>query len=111
MKIAVHGRTFSESARPFIQGMFDELRARQIEVQLFAPFREFLDSEGVQHFSDLTYTSEKNLFDARLMASLGGDGTLLEAVSLVGARQTAVIGINVGRLGFWLPCHLSASPT
>lgn len=100
MKIAVHGRTFSESARPFIQGMFDELHTRRIELQLFAPFREFLDLEGVTHGTTATYTSEKDLFDARLMVSLGGDGTLLEAVSLVGARQTAVIGINVGRLGF-----------
>ncbi len=100
MKIAVHGRTFSESARPFIQGMFDELKDRPIEVQLFAPFRHFLDSMQVAHYSDLTYQSASDLFDARLVVSLGGDGTLLETVSLVGARQIAVIGINVGRLGF-----------
>lgn len=100
MKIAVHGRTFSESARPFIQGMFDELRDRPIEVQLFAPFRQFLDSMRVAHYSQLSYQSASDLFDARLVVSLGGDGTLLETVSLVGARQIAVIGINVGRLGF-----------
>jgi NAD+ kinase len=100
MKIAVHGRSFSESARPFIQGMFDELRERPIEVQLFAPFRHFLDIMQVRHYSTQTYSSATDLYDARLVVSLGGDGTLLETVSLVGARQIAVIGINVGRLGF-----------
>ncbi len=100
MKIAVHGRSFSESARPYIQSMFDEIRARQVETQLYLPFREFLDAMGVAHYSELTYTSADDLFDARLIASLGGDGTLLEAVSLVGARQIPVVGINVGRLGF-----------
>ncbi len=100
MKIAVHGRSFSDSARPYIQAMFDEMRVRQVETQLYLPFRKFLDSMGVAHYSRLTYTSDDDLFDARLIASLGGDGTLLEAVSLVGARQIPVVGINVGRLGF-----------
>jgi NAD+ kinase len=100
MKIAVHGRTFTESARPFIQGMFNELRDRDIQVQVYAPFRLFLDSMQVPHYTDQVYTSAEDLFDARLIVSLGGDGTLLETVSLVGPRQIAVIGINVGRLGF-----------
>ncbi len=100
MKIAVHGRTFSESARPFIQAMFNDLRERNSEVQIFEPFRHFLDSMQVLHFSEKMYNSADELFDARLVVSMGGDGTLLEAVSLVGARQIPVVGINVGRLGF-----------
>ena len=100
MKIAVHGRSFSESARPFIQAMLDELHDRGIEIQVYAPFRQFLDSAHVQHYSQKVYDSADDVFDARLIVSLGGDGTLLEAVSLVGARQIPVIGINVGRLGF-----------
>lgn len=100
MKIAIHGRTFSESARPFIQAMFNELRNRRVEIQLFEPFRRFLDSVQVHHFSNHLYNTADELFDARLIVSMGGDGTLLEAVSLVGAREIAVIGINVGRLGF-----------
>ncbi|TDB59829.1 NAD kinase [Arundinibacter roseus] len=100
MKIAVHGRTFSESARPFIQAMFNDLRERNTEVQIFEPFRLFLDSMQVLHFSEKMYNTADELFDARLVVSMGGDGTLLEAVSLVGARQIPVVGINVGRLGF-----------
>ena len=80
--------------------MLDELHDRGIEIQVYAPFRQFLDSAHVQHYSQKVYDSADDVFDARLIVSLGGDGTLLEAVSLVGARQIPVIGINVGRLGF-----------
>ncbi|TLV00030.1 NAD kinase [Dyadobacter luticola] len=100
MKIAIHGRNFNESARPFIENMFNELRTRKIEVQLSRPFRTFLDQTGISHYSHLVYEKPEELFDARLVVSMGGDGTLLETISHVGKRQIPAIGINVGRLGF-----------
>lgn len=35
-----------------------------------------------------------------LAVALGGDGTILKAVHLLGASETPVLGINLGRLGF-----------
>jgi NAD+ kinase len=50
-----------------------------------------------------------------LMVSLGGDGTMLRTMRLVERRETPVLGVNVGRLGFLaevdvveLPAALSA---
>ncbi|TDE10045.1 NAD kinase [Dyadobacter psychrotolerans] len=100
MKIAIHGRNFNESARPFIESMFKELARREIDVQLSREFRIFLDQQGVEHKSTSVYEKPVDLFDARLVVSMGGDGTLLETISHVGARQIPAIGINVGRLGF-----------
>jgi NAD+ kinase len=100
MKIAIHGRNFNESARPYIESMFNELTRRDIEVQLSESFRSFLDKQGIQHFSHLVYGHPDELCDARLVVSMGGDGTLLETISHVGKRRIPVIGINVGRLGF-----------
>src|SRR4051794_34562174 len=37
---------------------------------------------------------------AGLVVSLGGDGTMLRALRLVEGRDTPVLGVNVGRLGF-----------
>src|SRR5574340_1124910 len=36
----------------------------------------------------------------QLAIALGGDGTILKAVHLLGACETPVLGINLGRLGF-----------
>jgi len=100
MKIAIHGRNFNESARPYIESMFNELARRKIDVQLSATFRSFLDEQNIQHSSQMVYGTPDELCDARLVVSMGGDGTLLETISHVGKRRIPVIGINVGRLGF-----------
>ena len=86
MKIAIHGRNFNESARPFIENMFNELAKREIEVQLSQAFRSFLDQQGIQHHTTLVYSKPEELYDARLVVSMGGDGTLLETISHVGPR-------------------------
>ena len=100
MKIAIHGRNFPEAARPYIQSMFDELTKRQAEIVLSQSYREFLDSAAVLHNSTATYPTDEGVADADFIFSLGGDGTLLDAVTHVGPRQIPIVGINIGRLGF-----------
>lgn len=100
MKIAIHGRNFPESARPYIQSMFEELAKRQAEVLISQGYRDYLDNAGVAHYSQQTYTVENGVDNADFIFSLGGDGTLLDAVTHVGARQIPIVGVNIGRLGF-----------
>lgn len=100
MKIAIHGRTLPDSARPYIQSMFDELAKRQVDMVLSDMFRNYLDAAGLAHNTDATYPTAIGVTDADFIFSLGGDGTLLDAVTHVGARQTPIVGINIGRLGF-----------
>lgn len=100
MKIAVHGKSFTDATKPFIQGMFDELAARRIDAVISDDFLNVLISSGISFTPHGTFSSSAELPPARLVVSLGGDGTLLETVALVGPRQIPVIGVNVGRLGF-----------
>lgn len=100
MKIAIHGRNFPEKARPYIQSMFDELAKRQVEVVLSEVYREFLDNAVVAHNSNATYKTEEGIADVDFIFSLGGDGTLLDAVTHVGPQQIPIVGVNIGRLGF-----------
>jgi NAD+ kinase len=100
MKIAIHGRNFNESARPFIENMFNELAKREIDVSLSPAFRTFLDEQGIAHKTSLIYEKPEDLEGTRLVVSMGGDGTLLETISHVGEKEIPAIGINVGRLGF-----------
>ncbi len=100
MKIIVHGRNFNEAAQPFIQLLFDTFASRHFQVQISASFVTFLTSVGVKLTNFSTYNHFSEVNDASFMFSVGGDGTLLDAVSHVGARQIPIVGINTGRLGF-----------
>ncbi|MEM1042003.1 MAG: NAD(+)/NADH kinase [Bacteroidota bacterium] len=48
---------------------------------------------GACRTDDLAETSD-------LVLSFGGDGTLLNAAHQIGTRETPVLGVNIGRLGF-----------
>jgi NAD+ kinase len=100
MKIAIHGRNFKEETKPFVQSMFDTLAQKNIEIQISESYQQFLSEVGVTHTSNLSYTNKTDLFDAKFVLSLGGDGTLLDAVTHVGDREIPILGINTGRLGF-----------
>lgn len=80
---------FEELARyniaPVIfQSFFDEIRT-------FVPF-----AEGVSTFS----LAEELTGEVEFMISLGGDGTLLDTITLVRDKPIYIMGINFGRLGF-----------
>ena len=61
--------------------------------------RQFLNlSETSGSFRLTTFTGCD--FQADFVISMGGDGTLLKTASLVGSRQTPILGFNMGRLGF-----------
>jgi len=102
MKIAVYGREFQASVIPYVQHLFDSLTAKGTELWIYSAFHEFLNQQQVVCPQQLhTYTSKAGLpDDVGFMLSLGGDGTMLAAVSIVGDSGIPVAGINFGRLGF-----------
>ena len=50
----------------------------------------------------MTYKNinQKNISIIDYIISFGGDGTLLNTVSLIGKSETKILGVNVGKLGF-----------
>src|SRR5690606_36225900 len=102
MKIAVYGREFQPSVIPYVQHLFDSLTAKGAELWIYGEFHEFLDQQRVVCPQRLnTYTAKEELpSDVGFMLSLGGDGTMLAAVSIVGDSGVPVAGINFGGLGF-----------
>ncbi|MBB6003637.1 NAD kinase [Arcicella rosea] len=100
MKIAINGRNFKDEIKPFVQLMFDFLAQKGVEIQISEIYQQFLTEVGVNHHATQFYTSQENLFDANVILSLGGDGTLLDTVTHVTKRETPILGINTGRLGF-----------
>lgn len=100
MKIAILGKPFSEQISPHIQSLFDDLARRDVEICVVESFRIYLENriklpEGIKSFS-----RGDALAGVSFVFSLGGDGTLLDAVTYVGDKSIPILGINTGRLGF-----------
>lgn len=101
MKIALYGRDFNDNVLPFVQEVFDALAANQIEVTVYQKFFDFVKDKLTLPTDIATFSGYKDLLGKTdILLSLGGDGTLLDTLSLVRDSQVPVIGINFGRLGF-----------
>jgi NAD+ kinase len=101
LKVAIYSRVFELSQQKDIQLFFDELVKEEIIPVVYKPFLEQLGTnvhlpEGVETFSTSSDLSSAIDF----FVSVGGDGTLLDSVTLVRNKSIPVVGINFGRLGF-----------
>ena len=105
MKIAILGKPFDDAAAPFIQALFDELAARQTEILVVESFREFITPRLRLPPGTHTFRRGDSLRGTQFVLSIGGDGTLLDTVTYVGALQIPILGINTGRLGFLAPIN------
>jgi NAD+ kinase len=101
MKIAIYSRIMDWDQVNEIQQFFNALAAKKIQPIIFHPYFEQLLSR-VQLPANTTtfsqYTDLDNSID--FLISLGGDGTMLDTVTLVTNKNIPVLGINFGRLGF-----------
>ncbi|HNV97864.1 MAG TPA: NAD kinase [Chitinophagales bacterium] len=102
MHIAIYGRLIKKDALPYVQQMFDELYARKISSYIHEDYYPHLIN-NIQFREQPVLFNERNLdVIARLdyIFSLGGDGTLLDTMTIVRNTNIPVVGINIGRLGF-----------
>ncbi len=101
MLIALYNRTFDEQDIPFLQRLVKLLEMHRLQMVIFSDFYEQLK----QH---VTFSETPRLFSGKrelplstdMLISLGGDGTMLDAVCFVGNSNIPLIGVNLGRLGF-----------
>jgi NAD+ kinase len=105
MKIAILGKPFEEAVAPFLQTLLDELVARGAEVMIVEAFRDYLASHLRLPPDISTFRRGDSLRGVQFVLSIGGDGTLLDTVTYVGALQIPILGINTGRLGFLAPIN------
>ncbi|TDW99884.1 NAD kinase [Dinghuibacter silviterrae] len=101
MRIGIYTRGIEEDQLQDVQMLMDALSAHHITPVVYRPFYEQIcervrfpePMEQFETFYDLDEQIE-------CFISLGGDGTLLDTVTLVRDKKIPILGINFGRLGF-----------
>ena len=99
LSFAFFGNTSKAFDTLQIVDILDYLTGRGADVYIEQNFYHTLLKELKKEFS-IAGVFEGVNFDVDYVISLGGDGTFLKAASKVGPKQTPIIGINMGRLGF-----------
>lgn len=100
-KIAIYGQSYSLNAEKEVQILLNVLEEKKVVVFFEKQFYNLLNKNKslakkyptFAHFNDLN-----NSFD--LLFTIGGDGTILRAITYVRDLDIPILGINAGRLGF-----------
>ncbi len=100
MKICIHGRYLNNDTLVLLKNILLENTQLKFEYALTQSFYDIVGSywEGVKKFNAVRNKNDLSHYD--ILFSLGGDGTLLETVTITGNMQHPILGINTGRLGF-----------
>ncbi|MFN3530768.1 MAG: NAD kinase [Bacteroidia bacterium] len=100
MRIAIYGRSIVSDQYENLNKLLTAFQRAGAEVLLYKPLRECMASAGFET-NEAVFDGQEAL-DPGLdfFVTIGGDGTLLDAVSWVRNRGIPVLGINFGRLGF-----------
>jgi NAD+ kinase len=101
MKVAIYGQYYQNSTEPIINDIFDFFNKNNVELIIEEKFMQILDEKKLVAAGYKTFSNHYELdssFD--MLISIGGDGTILRAATLVRDSGIPILGINAGRLGF-----------
>ena len=97
--IALFGKTLHPQNIIFVQEIIDYLTKLGLPFAIEKKYGELIKDRvnfACDTFSDFDEIRNKT----EILISLGGDGTILEALTFIKNTQTPILGINFGRLGF-----------
>jgi NAD+ kinase len=106
MRVALFGKTIAGNDIPYLQEFISRLENLNETVRIYKPFYDGI--AGLISFTrppELFASQEDIKGQVEYLFSIGGDGTLLDTITLVGNSGIPVIGINMGRLGFLSGIH------
>lgn len=99
MKIAIFGQNYvKDTTQKAVEKLLDFLLDKSVDVFFEADFLTTQNPALKNNPETRTFTKLDNTFD--LLISIGGDGTILRAITFVRDLGIPIVGINTGRLGF-----------
>ena len=99
MKIAIYGQNYKNDKTQIAFGvLLDTLQKHNVEVFIESQFMKIQDVTLQNNWSVGLFSELDDSYD--LLISIGGDGTILRALTFVRDFDIPIVGINTGRLGF-----------
>ncbi|MFD1294776.1 NAD kinase [Lutibacter holmesii] len=100
MKVAIYGQYYKVEDKIYIEELLQLLQKNNIEFvieqQFYSNFKDIIPLKNIKTFS--SHKELNSTFD--FMFTIGGDGTILRAVTFLRDSNIPIVGINTGRLGF-----------
>lgn len=99
MKIAVFGQYYQSNTEEIVEKVLQILIHNTVTVIIEKQFYQNITSSLKELCT--TYSSHEELDNSiDVLIGIGGDGTILRAVTYVRNKNIPIVGINAGRLGF-----------
>ena len=100
-KVAIYGQSYSVKSEKEINTLIEILDKNNVEFVIEKKFHDLLlDNNSIKKPYETYSTSSALANGIDFMFTLGGDGTILRAVTFVRDLNIPILGINTGRLGF-----------
>lgn len=96
--LAIFGNSYQEKHIAGLRKFFAHLTAKNFRVYIEKKFATYLKRAGVSIGASKEVDDYSK--DVECVVSIGGDGTFLQAAQWVGMRETPILGVNTGHLGF-----------
>ena len=98
-RFAIFGNVYQRKKSQAVFKLIAILQRYDAENYVDRPFYEFI-TEGQHMDVRVDGIFDGDDFDVDYAISMGGDGTLLKTAARVHSKDTPIIGVNIGRLGF-----------
>ena len=99
--IAIFGKTLNQSNSVHAQELFDYLAQKKMKYVVEKNFLQLMKNDfGLKVNDDAFEKFDEIKNSTEVVFSMGGDGTILDAVVMIKESQIPILGINFGRLGF-----------
>lgn len=101
MKIAIYGQYYHSNTHESIEKLLEILSQKNVVVYIENDFFNIIKHESKLPSRLDQFETFETLDDSfTLLISIGGDGTILRAITYVRDLSIPIVGINTGRLGF-----------
>jgi NAD+ kinase len=101
MNVALFGKSIIPSDAPFLQALIDKLDSLGAQIYIYSLFNNIIRELITFKQEPIPFQNQSEIKAVvDFLVSIGGDGTLLDTITLVGDSCIPIIGINMGKLGF-----------